>query len=905
MNPFSRFFRKKAPPAPPPTLPQRVASLQDAPVDVVLTTALGSHEASLRIGAIRLLPDGAALRMLSGLLEDPALGVPASTPAAVRKAAQERLAQLIDEGLLDFSGFCSGREDRPDTMAVAALCKDPDRLRQLLGRVADPARLARLANEAASSRVRQMAAAAIHDPTVLQALLPQVRGKDKSVYRIVKQKCDALAADRRKAEELAREAEAVCASLERHGARPHDSLYAATLEVLTARWRAMPVRPDADVEHRGQRALERCQAVIDAHRHDIARQAAAQAAQREARAALEHAQQVEQQTAAEQAEAAAQTQAAAVEVREAEEQVRADQRAAEEHAFAEIASLIRLSRVALQTGNTRKAARFRLGVDEALQTVPALPLHLARRLEQLDESLNELKQGKSYVVAPKRLELIEEMEALASGLHEDPQVLAEHIRALQQEWRTINKGIASDDAAADAERFQNAYRTAFKPCQEYFAAQAAIRRENLEARKRVLERLKAFETSQAAESPDYRLVAQVLREAPQEWRSHAPVDREASRAVESEFHQAMDRLRVILNSWHERNEADKRALITQARHLSTAEDASQAIDGVKRLHTLWKETGPVARDRSQALWDEFKGLCDAVFQRREQANALYSATLESAKARVVALCEQVEQFDHASSGLAAERSATNARIREWHAAFEDAGELPRGEARSLRDRFERAISRVEATMDGQERRAGDAAESNLLDAARHIRAYERAVLQDLPVAERETLRKAAESFIESVQRWPKGGLQVLQQALAQADSAANGIDDAARASALRMLCIRCEILSSTPTPPEDESLRGEYQLRLLVEGLGQASRADDQDWDALLLEWVGIGTTVPEIHEEFERRFRRCLATRSARSPRDPRFRDHAGTDTRNERDFGERKGRRDGRGRPDPVSRR
>ena len=87
------------------------------------------------------------------------------------------------------------------------------------------------------------------------------------------------------------------------------------------------------------------------------------------------------------------------------------------------------------------------------------------------------------------------MEALV-GSQEEPEALAEHIRSLQQEWRTINKGIASD-ASAEAERFQQAYHAAFKPCQAFFAAQAAVRRENLEARKQVLERLQGVRSQPA------------------------------------------------------------------------------------------------------------------------------------------------------------------------------------------------------------------------------------------------------------------------------------------------------------------------------------------------------------------------------------------------------------------------
>ena len=205
MKPLLHLFRKAPapppPPPPPPTLPQRIAALQAAPGEVVVTTALGGDEEGLRVAAIRLLRDGDALRALAGLAETPE-GVALRTPQAVRLAAQERLAQLVD----------------------------------------DPGVLARLACESPSSRVRQAAATAIEDPAQLRDLLQRVRGKDKAAYRIVKQKCDAIAAEKKKAEDFAREADALCAALERLSKRVPDPLYAASLEVLTAQWRALPMR---------------------------------------------------------------------------------------------------------------------------------------------------------------------------------------------------------------------------------------------------------------------------------------------------------------------------------------------------------------------------------------------------------------------------------------------------------------------------------------------------------------------------------------------------------------------------------------------------------------------------------------------------------------------------------------
>ena len=870
---FSGLFGKKPTPPPPPapapgapTQADRNAALAAASVDTVLQAAMAEGNAQLQVNA------------------------------------RQRLAQLIDEGAVDFESFCRGRELQPVTLTVAALCADPDRLGQLLARIEDPGELTRLALEGSSSRVRQAAAERIVDPAQLHNLLPRVRGKDKSVYRIVKRKCDLLLAEQRQADAIAQEAKAVCESLERHALRPYDGLYTAIVESLTARWRALPEAIDDDVRARGDQALLRCEATLDAHAKEVAALAAERAATLAAREAhdreIEAEEAARRQAAADNAASAAQSASVAAATREEAARTVA-QAEAERHAVAtqaqrEVGSLIRLCSAALQRGDSRKAARFRASLEEAMHAAPALPPYLARSLQQLDDRLNELRQWKDYVVAPKRIELIEEMEALI-GVDEDPETLAEHIRALQQEWRTINKGIAVDAASAEGERFQHAHQAAFKPCQAHFAAQAAIRREHLDARKQVVERLKAFEAALPPDSPDYGFIQQVLREAPHEWRSHFPVDRDANRPVEKEFNAALDRLRAMLSGWFEANKAEKQALIAQARNLAMVEDTTQAIESVRRLQLRWKESGPVAREQHQALWEEFRSLCDAVFDRRQQAQAQYSASLEAAKSEVVALCEQVERA--AADAASLEKSSAHAQAREWQAAFDAVGELPRNESRGLRERFEHAIARFEAGLAQQDQRDAAAGESNLFEAARHIRAYELAVMQGSPAAEREALRAAIDQFIAGVARWPKGGLQALKQALQRSET----IDPntGAREKSLRLLCIRAEILASMPTPAADAALRSDYEMRLLMEGLGQARQADDRDWDTMRLEWIGIGAIEPATHIELEQRFRQRLEKRPAQDEHQARYRNHDGRDREPKRDRGDRGDRDRDRERP------
>jgi hypothetical protein len=205
-------------------------------------------------------------------------------------------------------------------------------------------------------------------------------------------------------------------------------------------------------------------------------------------------------------------------------------------------------------------------------------------------------------------------------------------------------------------------------------------------------------------------------------------------------------------------------------------------------------------------------------------------------------------------------------LREWQEAFNAVGELPRNDVRALRERYQRAMSRYESLIDGLARRDAEAAEANVLTAARHVRAFQLAVIHG--DASRDELKTAAEAFIAGVPRWPAKAIpQALRQSLASAESAAfTEQDDAAREQVLRNLCIRAEILSDTFTPPEDASLRREHEMQLLRQGLGQARQADARAWEAMRIEWLGLAAIEPVLHEELERRFMRCYQRARTRS---------------------------------------
>ena len=76
--------------------------------------------------------------------------------------------------------------------------------------------------------------------------------------------------------------------------------------------------------------------------------------------------------------------------------------------------------------------------------------------------------------------------------------------------------------------------------------------------------------------------------------------------------------------------------------------------------------------------------------------------------------------------------------------------------------------------------------------------------------------------------------------------------------ALKRLCIRAEILSDRPTPDEDKSLRMQYQMSRLQQGLGQKSPDKSVEMNAMVFEWVAVGPVSTEIYQPLLERFQQC-----------------------------------------------
>ncbi len=888
------------------------------------------------VDAAAQLEAGAELYALAGLTstDEPAH---AQTHALgdLQRAAQQRLAQLLGSGALGAAELRSHAAHQPALLSVLSLCADTALLPEALAAIDDQELLGKLAIEGATPLLRRLAAECVQDAGTLARLSKDARGKDKNVYRVVKQKRDALQAQRRAAADHVAAMQTLCTSIERHILQPVNSAYVLAVDHLAAQWQAVAGDAPEDLAARAQAALARSREIIARHEqqiaHEQARVAAIANAPPERRQILEalqqllvslfgaefadpapalaaHAarwQQLSQLNAPGQPELARYHQLGeaiaalhgelaqhgsiaqqSVELDEKRarhlrralgyaallgeqvppevqtanaalhdwEQARAAKQEAAASALRQATTLLRRAQSALAAGNSRQAAGMRRALEGKLASLAKVPAQLTSHLQSFDAQLEVLQDWRSFVVAPKRTQLIEQMEALIESA-ERPRPLADKIKRLQDEWKLISKG-GTEDTQAEWQRFHTAAQAAYEPCKEFFAAQATQRAANLEHRRALLQRLEAYSARLQEGPPDWREVARALRESAQQWRLLQPVERAANKPLQEAFDALGGALQAKLNAEYTSNADAKRALIARAQQLGTTADGRQAAEDVKRLQQMWQQIGLVAQDESQRLWEEFRLQCDAVFARRQQQHSEQQTALAASSAEAVALCVEAEQLLALEGAELIAGLKTVPALRERMAAL---GELPMASARALYGRFDTALDRCQHKLTQARAREKLQAWEHVLDAGNLIRQYRLCQATGGEGEALEARRLEAAQYLEAERAWPKAALQVLRAELARtaaANAPANEV--AANEAALRLLCVRAELLTNTVTPEHDQSLRREYQLQQLLKGMGQGRSEVGAALEALLYEWLAVGATSDATYAELLARFNTC-----------------------------------------------
>ena len=232
------------------------------------------------------------------------------------------------------------------------------------------------------------------------------------------------------------------------------------------------------------------------------------------------------------------------------------------------------------------------------------------------KELREAEEWKRWANVQVQEELCTKMEALIPIAEGEPEKAANEMRTLQERWKSVAAAPRSQ-AEALWGRFKGAQDQVYERCKDYFAQQAAERQENLKKKEALCARAEAL-----ADSTDWVRTADAIKALQAEWKTIGAVTRGHEKSVWERFRGACDRfftrrqedLKERKHEWAE-NLAKKEALIAEAEQLAQSTEWEKSAARIKQLQAEWKKVGPVRKNKSEAIWQRFRGACDTFFER--------------------------------------------------------------------------------------------------------------------------------------------------------------------------------------------------------------------------------------------------------------------------------------------------
>lgn len=466
---------------------------------------------------------------------------------------------------------------------------------RMLATITQPATLASLATRLPLASLRQQAAQRIEDPALLEEMLKAAKGKDKSVYRIARDKLDALHSEQQAEASADQKINDLCAAFEQHSRLAEDPQYLAKFEHLQKQWQRLQAQASADQQQRHQRASALCRARIETNaaeanklQEDLQKQ---QQAIQERMAACEQLEEAFKQLSFNAVLESDDTPALAALLKTQKNrweeaataiEPQTDERKRFQKVYAQLENLLGAAQV-LQ----KRAATIRDAANAILEN----EIHKAHDLVDLKKTLDDASEGLRWpaeIRLPEVLELRQRALEHFNALHESLQ------KAEQQALDRVEQGVKFLLKEIEKGNLKAA-NNALRECQQQLKALPMKKAQTYQRQLREL-------TVKVNELRD--------------WQGFATLPK-------------------------------KEALCEQMDALAGVEMDPQALaNRIKRLQDEWRMLGSGDADRSQKLWERFSAAADKAY---EPCREYFDKLSQVREANFVArqnICQQLDDYLH-------------------------------------------------------------------------------------------------------------------------------------------------------------------------------------------------------------------------------------------------------------------
>lgn len=230
----------------------------------------------------------------------------------------------------------------------------------------------------------------------------------------------------------------------------------------------------------------------------------------------------------------------------------------------------------------------------------------------------------------------------------------------------------------------------------HLEAQEQKRIENLERRRAILAELRTL----ADDIDDINRHYPRFQQLQQDFKDAGEVppgqENETWKEYQTVTEQFYDRLKMnkdLRDLDFKKNLETKRRLVEEAKALGESKDVIDAFRRLQSLHEQWRETGPVAKEFRESLWEEFRAASSTVNRRHMEFFERRKAEEKLNEEKKTAFCEEVEAIDIDSLKSFREWDEKSNRVQEIQKEWKGTGPAPRKVNNAIYQRFRAACDR--------------------------------------------------------------------------------------------------------------------------------------------------------------------------------------------------------------------
>ena len=228
---------------------------------------------------------------------------------------------------------------------------------------------------------------------------------------------------------------------------------------------------------------------------------------------------------------------------------------------------------------------------------------------------------------------------------------------------------------------------------EWLAAQEAEKNANYEAKLELLSQLQALVEKAAQETPEVN----EFKALQQRWKEIVNIPQDKVANMWKQYQLLVEQFYDVLKINHELREYDfkknleiKTKLCEAAEALENEEDVVAAFRQLQQLHDEFRETGPVAPELREEIWNRFKNASTVVNRRHQDFFEAKKDAENKNLEQKVTICEEVEaMINNVPANYQAWNDATQ-KVLDLQAAWKEIGFAPQKMNLKVFERFRAA-----------------------------------------------------------------------------------------------------------------------------------------------------------------------------------------------------------------------